>query len=64
MIYFVKLVSSTALPNVFLLVKLVSSSLPNVLMLNTIFIIMGKFHDFGKIQFRLSQPKMYSLGTF
>ena len=31
---------------------------------NTIFIIMGKFHDFGKIQFRLSQPKLYPLGTF
>ena len=26
--------------------------------LNTIFVIMGKFHDFGKIQFRLSRPKL------
>ena len=25
---------------------------------NTIFIMMGKFHDFGKIQFRLSRPKL------
>jgi hypothetical protein len=32
--------------------------------LNTIFIIMGKFHDFGKIKFRLSRPKLYPLGTF
>ena len=31
---------------------------------NTIFIIMGNFHDFGKIQFRWSRPKMYPLGTF
>ena len=31
---------------------------------NTIFIIMENFHDFGKIQFRLSRPKMYPLGMY
>jgi len=28
---------------------------------NTIFVIMGKLHDFGKIQFRLGRPKLYLL---
>ena len=31
---------------------------------NTIFDIMGKYHDFGKIQFRWGRAKMYPLGTF
>ena len=26
--------------------------------MNTIFIIMGKFHDFGNIQFRSTPPKL------
>ena len=27
-------------------------------LVNTIFIIMGNFHDFGNIQFRLTPPKL------
>ena len=28
---------------------------------NTIFVIMRKFHDFGKIKFRSTKPKLYPL---
>ena len=35
-----------------------SNTYDKLLTKNIIFIIMGNFRDFGKIQFRLSQPKL------